>query len=86
MPPTCRCGIEAYLPLDITCGAEFESSDIACESEGVGARGCEEVFPAVGEDDDVGAVRFRVWDTWCCVSVLILVLEGLDGESGYLGE
>lgn len=50
---TCRRGIEAYLPLDTACWANFEGSDVAGKIEGVGARRCEEVFPAVGEGDDV---------------------------------
>ena len=48
MAAACRSGVETQLPLNIAGRTEPEGGDVAGEVEGVGARGGEEVFAAMG--------------------------------------
>ncbi len=64
MTSTIRSWVKTDLSLDIACWPEFEGRDVASESGGVGAGGGKEVFPAIGEEDNIGAVHgLGIWNT-----------------------
>ena len=55
-----RCWVQADLALNVACGAQFEGCNVAGKVEGVGAGGCVEILPAVGEGADITAVHFGI--------------------------
>ena len=83
--PARRRRVKAYQPFDVTFGADTEGADVAGETKRVGARGCEEIFAAVGEEDDIRAIVLQ-GKAWRCVSNLGVVERVFvpGGTRGYV--
>ena len=64
--PTVWRRVQADLALDVARGAEAEGRDIAGQRGGIGPRGREEVLTAVGGENHVRAIVFRLYLVQSC--------------------